>query len=136
MALDTGTYAWVRDALGTLGNGKIAAGATWTVHLIESGAYSPLFASHEAFSVIGSGSIVDSMAVVPGTFAAGQSLLPDVVFPLLTGPQVGGIALSVSGSIERLYAHWGKANSGLPFTPTGGSHTLRNLILEHQTEIL
>ena len=137
MALDTGVYAWVRDALHPdLGSGKIMDGATWRAHLIESGAYVPDFAAHEAFSVIAAASIVASVVVAPGAFSAGKSLLPDVTFTLLTGDPVGGIALTVSGSVERLYAHWGKANSGLPFTPDGSTKVLKNLTLEHATVIV
>ncbi len=139
MALaDTGVYAWVRDSLHVdLGDGKIANGATWTLHLIESGAYNPDFVAHEAFSVISGASIVDSAAVVPGAFSGGVCAFPNVTFPLLSGPDIGGVALTVSGSIERLYAHWGKENAGTIFFETdGGNLVLTGLKLQHETVIV
>jgi hypothetical protein len=133
---DTGIYSWVRDALMLpLGNGKIPAAPTWRLYLLEDGGYTPSFSGHEAFSVIGGAVIVASQTVLPGTFSSGSSVIPDVTFPLLTGPAIGGVVLTVSGSIERLYAHWGKANDGLPFTPDGTTKKLTGLTLLHRTLI-
>lgn len=133
---NSGVYSWVRDSVHVaLGDDKISTGATWKVYLLENGGYNPNFASHEAFSVIGGGAIVASQPVVPGTFAGGILVLPDVTFPLLSGPEVGSAVLTVSGSIERLYAHWGRANDGFPFTPSGTTKKLINLTLVHRTTI-
>lgn len=138
MALaDTGIYLWVIDAIHpALGNGKITAAPTWKLYLLQSGGYTPSFAGHEAFSVVSGGVIVASKTVAPSFFANGKALIVNVDFPLLVGATVGGVALTVSGTIERLYAHWGKANAGLPFTPDGSTKVLTNLTLEHATVIV
>ena len=58
-------------------------------------------------------------------------MVPDTDFLFLTGQAVGGVMLTVSGSIERMYAYWGKANAaGLPFTPTGATRRVTNLSLQ------
>ncbi len=134
MALpDTGIYAWVEDSLGPLGDGKISSSATWTLRLIQDGAYTPSFNTDEAYSVISPSFVVASQVIVPGAFSGGLSTIPDTDFTLLAGNAVGGIALTVSGSIERLYAHWGKDNAGqLPFTPAGVTKRFINLTLRHQ----
>lgn len=133
---DSGVYDWVRDALGPLGNGKIPASPTWKVYLIANGGYNPSFASHEAFSVIGAGAIVASQPVTPPVFSGGKSIISGVTFLLLTGAAVGSVALTVSGTIERLYAHWGRADAGLPFTPNGTTKVLNNLVLQHRRLVL
>lgn len=133
---NSGVYAWVKDSVHiALGDGKIPAAPTWKVYLLENGGYNPNFPSHEAFSVIGGAAIVASQFVVPGIFSGGSLVLPDVTFPLLTGPEVGSVVLTVSGSIERLYAHWGRANDGFPFTPDGTTKKLKSLTLVHRTTI-
>lgn len=133
---DTGIYSWVRDSIGPLADGKIPSSPTWKLYMIQDGVYTPSFGADEDFAaVIDSGWIVATQTVAPGLMSNGEALIPDTDFPFLTGPDVGGLLLTVSGSIERMYAHWGRANgNALPFAPAGLTKRMVNLVLRHVSE--